>query len=355
MEKRILGRTGMEVSVIGWGGPGISPDPQPLEPIWDAARSCGVNFVDTAPSYGPSEVLLGEQLAHRRDEFLIATKSHPVDADQSVRELEDSLKTLKIDYVDLFYTPHGCSTEEQFADTMKKGGVLEGCVRAKELGLTKHTAFSFDYFQPMDIRRLRELIETDLFDVVQFPHSLVRTEPVEEEIIPFAREKNMGTVANFPTVNAVTGREWGVFYPIFKDLVDTPGQASLLYIIAHPGVDMVLSRMSSPARAIENAGAGAVIEPLSAGQRARLLEAVAAFGLGPFRQRQDCPDSPLGPGFRTAMIYYDMYTRFGYGGARPQAENLARQLHEAGDFDWPANAREVVEEVKRAFPVFLCE
>ena len=89
--------------------------------------------------------------------------------------------------------------------------------------------------------------------------------------------------------------------------------------------------------------------------RADLLSAVDAFGLDPFRQREDCPDSPLGPGCRAAMIYYDMYTRFGYGGARPQAEKLARQLHEAADFEWPAEASEIVEEVKRAFPVFLCQ
>jgi len=355
MEKRVLGRTGMEVSVIGWGGAGISGGPTTLEAIWDAAYGCGLNFVDTAPSYGNSEDLIGEQLSHRRDEFLLATKSHPVDAEKSLRELESSLKRLKVDYVDLFYTPHGCSTEQQFEDTLKKGGVLEGCVRAKELGLPTHTAFSFDYFQELDIRRLRELIDTDAFDVVQFPHSLVRTEPVEEEIIPYAREKGMGTVANFPTVGAITGREWGVFHSLFKGYVDSPGQATLLYIIAHPGVDMVLSRFSSPARAIENCRAGEVIERLSPGKRAKLLEDVAAFGLGPFRQREDCPESPLGSGFRTGMIYYDMYTRFGYGAARPRAEALAKHLVELEDFEWPAEARAIVEEVKRAFPVFLYE
>ena len=55
------------------------------------------------------------------------------------------------------------------------------------------------------------------------------------------------------------------------------------------------------------------------------------------------------------MIYYDMYARFGYGGARPRAEALAKQLMELEDFAWPAEVREIVEEVKRAFPVFLCE
>ena len=353
MEKRILGRTGMEVSAIGWGGPGTSGDPTTLEEIWEAASGCGMTFLDTAPSYGNSEDLIGEQLSHRRDEFLIATKSHPVDGDKSLRELESSLRRLKVDCVDLFYTPHGCSTEQQFQDTMKKGGVLEGCVRAKELGLTKHTGFSFDFFQELDIRRLRELIDTDAFDVVQFPHSLVRTEPVEEEIIPYAREKGMGTVANFPTVTAITGREWGVFHSTFKEYVDTPGQATLLYIIAHPGVDMVLSRFSSPARAIENCRAGELIERLSSEQRSKLLEDVAAFGLGPFRQREDCPESPLGTGFRTGMIHYDMYSRFGYSGARPRAEALARSLVELEDFEWPSEVQEIVEEVKRAFPVFL--
>ena len=355
MEKRILGRTGMEVSAIGWGGPALSGDKSKLEEIWDAAYRSGLNFLDTAPSYGNSEELIGEQLSHRRDEFLIATKSHPVDADNSLRELESSLKRLKVDYVDLFYTPHGCSTEQQLEDTMKKGGVLEGCVRAKELGLTKHTGFSFDFFQELDIRRLRELIDTDAFDVVQFPHSLVRTEPVEEEIIPYAREKKMGTVANFPTVSGITAREWGVFHSIFKGYVDTPGQATLLYIIAHPGVDMVLSRFSSPTRAVENCYAGRVIERLSEQQRQKILDDVAAFGPGPFRQREECPDSPLGSEFRTGMIFYDMYTRFGYGGARSRAEALAKRLIELGDFEWSPEVRKIVEEVKRAFPVSLFE
>lgn len=364
MEKVVLGRSGLEVSVIGWGGAGTSGDPSTpgprqaapwtvLEPIWEEARRWGCNFIDTAPSYGHSEDLIGEQLSHRRDEFLIATKSHPVDADQTLRDIENSLRRLRIDAIDLFYAPHGCWDEERFANCFKKGGVIEGGLKAKERGLARHLAFSFDYFQSLDIKRLRALIDTDVFEVVQFPYSLVCVEPIDEEILPFAREKKMGTIANFPTIGGLTGREWGIFYPLFQGLVDTPGQATLLGILAHPDIDCVLSKFSSVARAAENCRAGAVLASLSAEQRAQLRQRIEALGRVRFLQRQDCPPAPPGVNFRWGMIYFDLFTRFGYGGARRQVEQFVKQLQAHEEWEWDPSVRELVEAVKRSCPVFL--
>ena len=154
-----LGRTGLEVSVLGWGCPGTGGEPAETEAVWDAAARRGVNFLDTAPSYGPSEEMIGQYLGHRRREFRLATKTHPVDADQTLRDLDRSLTLMKTDAVDLFYAPHGCWEEARLTNCLKKGGVIEGGLKAKERGLARHLAFSFDYFQGLDIRRLRALID----------------------------------------------------------------------------------------------------------------------------------------------------------------------------------------------------
>lgn len=361
MPKTVLGRSGMEVSVLGWGAPGTSGDPSAgkqavpsdLELIWDTFKQRGGNFVDTAPSYGSSEDFIGAHLAHRRPEFLLATKSHPVDADQTLRDLEKSLQWMKTDVIDLFYAPHGCWDEERLNSCFKKGGVIEGALKAKERGLVKHLAFSFDYFQGLDIKRLRELIDTEVFEVVQLPYCLVPVEPVDQETIPYAKEKGMGIIANFPTLSGLTGREWGVFHADFEGIVDTPGQATLLSILCHPDIDCVLTKFSSVARCAENCLAGQRLAAMTAPEQSETRRRVVARGEVRFLQRDDCPPAPPGVSFRRSMIYFDLFTRFGFGGARPVVEQFLGQLAEYPDFEWNDQGRAAIEQVQRACPVKL--
>jgi aryl-alcohol dehydrogenase-like predicted oxidoreductase len=361
MSRVVLGRSGLEVSALGWGAPGTSGDPSAgtrsepsaLEAIWDTYRQSGGNFVDTAPSYGPSEDLIGEFLAHRRREFVLATKSHPVDADQTARDLEQSLRRMRTDVIDLLYAPHGCWDEERLHNCFKKGGVIEGALKARERGLARHLAFSFDYFQTLDIRRLRELIDTGVFEVVQLPYCLVRVEPVDQEIIPRAREKGLGVIANFPTLSGLTGREWGVFYADFEGVADTPGQATLLSILCHPEIHCVLTKFSSVARCVENCWSGRRAAAMTLAEKSEIRRRVEARGNVRFLQRDDCPPAPPGVAFRRGMIYFDLFTRFGFGGARPAVEQFLRQVDEHPDFAWNEAGRAAVEQVRRACPVRL--
>jgi len=356
----ILGRSGLEVSVIGWGAPGSTGKPEDMgsnskssRSIWTTFQSRGGNFLDTAPSYWDSEALIGQHVSRHRNDFVLATKSHPVDAVKTLDEVETSLERMKTDVIDLFYAPHGCSTEEQLYNSLKKGGVMEGAVKAKERGLVKHIAFSFDYFQKLDIHRLRELIRTGVYEVVQLPCCLVRVEPIEKEIIPLAKEEGMGVVANFPTMNALTAREWGVFYSVFEGIVDTPGQASLLAVLCHPDIDCVLVRFSSPARVEENCFAGRRFAAMDIDEKLELRRRVEAMGQVRFLERGECPPAPEGVNFRQAMIYFDLFTRFGFSGARPTVENFLRRVREHPDFEWDDTARAAIEEVQRACPVLL--
>ncbi len=353
MPTAVLGRSGLVVSVLGWGQPGLPDLPGNTVATADAYQHRGGNFLDTAPSYGASEELIGTHLAERRRHVVLATKSHPVDADQTLRDVETSLKRMKTDVIDLLYAPHGCWDEERFQNCFKKGGVIEGARRAVERGLAKHLAFSFDYFQGLDIRRLRALIDTDLFEVVQLPYCLVQVEPVDEEIIPYARAKGMGIIANFPTLNGLTGREWGVFYPDFAGLADTPGQATLLAILCHPQIDCVLVRFSSPARVEENCAAARRVAVMTAAERQEIRRRVEAHGTVRYLQRSACPASPPSLRFRHGMIYFDLFTRFGFGGARPVVEQFIQQLEAHPDMAWDAETRAAIEQVRRACPVLL--
>lgn len=354
MPTAVLGRSGLVVSVLGWGQPGL-PDrgDANTRATADVYQQCGGNVLDTAASYGASEELIGRCLADRRRDFMVATKSHPVDADQTLRDLETSLQRMKADCVDLFYAPHGCWDEERLRNCFKKGGVIDGARKALERGLAKHLAFSFDYFQGLDLRRLRALIDTDVFEVVQLPYCLVQVEPVDQEIIPFARAKGMGIIANFPTLNGLTGREWGVFYRDFEGIVDTPGQATLLAILCHPQIDCVLTRFSSPARALENCFAGRRLAAMTSAEKEEIRRRVEAHGTVRYLQRNDCPPAPPEVRFRHGMIHFDLYTRFGFGGARAAVEAFARQLEACPQVAWDETTRAAVEQVRQSCPVML--
>ena len=353
MPKVVLGRSGLEVSVLGWGQPGLPDSPGNTAVTADAYQQCGGNFLDTAASYGASEEMIGKHLADRRRDFIVATKSHPVDADQTLRDLETSLQRMKTDSVDLLYAPHGCWDEERFHNCFKKGGVIDGGRKAIERGLAKRLAFSFDYFHSLDIRRLRALIDTDAFDVVQLPYCLVQVEPVDQEILPFARAKGMGIIANFPTLNGLTGREWGVFHADFEGVADTPGQATMLAILCHPQIDCVLTRFRSPARAVENCFAGRRLAAMTLAEKQEIRRRVEAHGNVRYLQRDACPAAPPQVRFRHGMIYFDLFTRFGFGGARPIVEQFIKQLEAQPDFAWDTEARAAVDQVRRACPVTL--
>ncbi len=113
--RRRLGRTNMNLSIVGAGCSGIS-----TPEILQMAVEKGVNYVDTAPMYGPSERIVGEALASCRDQVFLCTKWFPLarwNADQCLHALNDSLRALKVEYVDMLMLhsvdvgddPHGWS------------------------------------------------------------------------------------------------------------------------------------------------------------------------------------------------------------------------------------------------------
>ena len=337
METRRLGRTNLLVSAIGFGGARLDEHPDQAAATVHRALKNQVNFIDTARGYGSSEEKLGIALQGRRQEYILASKAHSETPDSTLKSLETSLSLLQVDAVDLFYA-HGCDDEERYVATMRSGGALASLEKARSQGLTHHIGISFDHFLPFEkgrsgIDRMKALIQTDAFDVIQVPMSLIRIESIEEEVLPMAVARDIGVVVNFPTANGLLAQEWGVFKTIFGPYVATPYQASMLGLLLHPEVTSVLSGMSLPEMADENCEVGHIIERISDQERATLRRQVDALGVGSCRSCGRCAPFTQGVPVAQIMTYHDAAHRFGIASARHHYESYCDQVLAAKSFE----------------------
>jgi len=142
MEKRVLGRTGVRLSVIGFGGIVVS-DVSPADAARHVAGAIdrGINYFDVAPSYGNAEERLGPALEPYRDQVFLACKTDQRLARDVDAELNRSLERLKTDHFDL-YQFHAVSSLEQADQILAPGGALEAFIAARERGLIHHIGFS---------------------------------------------------------------------------------------------------------------------------------------------------------------------------------------------------------------------
>lgn len=186
MEYRILGKTGLKVSAMGFGGIPIQRiDAAGTRVLMENLVEYGINYIDTARGYGVSEAYLGEALEGIRDQFVIATKSMARDKASMAKDIDISLSKLRTDYIDL-YQVHNPSMA-QLDQIIGADGALEALQDAKKagkighIGLTAHSAQVF-----------ARALELDWVETVMFPYNIVETQG--EELIAKCAEKNIGFI-----------------------------------------------------------------------------------------------------------------------------------------------------------------
>src|SRR5437773_8504370 len=208
MKKRTLGKSGPEVSALGFGCMGLSFGYGPalekqnaISLIRDAFES-GVTFFDTAEAYGPftNEELVGEALAEVRDQVVIATKFGFKDGDskagmdsrpERIREVADaSLKRLRTDRIDLFYQ-HRVDPNVPIEDV---AGTVKDLIRE---GKVKH--FGLSEAGAQSIRRAHAVQPVS---ALQSEYSLWWREP-EAEVLPTCEELGIGFVPFSPLGNGI--------------------------------------------------------------------------------------------------------------------------------------------------------
>ncbi len=195
--RRPLGGTGVEVSVLALGGvigmqlpPTRDHDPGALA---EQALDLGITYFDTAPSYnnGQSETNYGQVLARRRGEVFLATKTGDRSHDGTRRSIEQSLKRLRTDHVDLLQI-HGVSDRDDVAAWGKPDGVVSALRKLRDekvirfLGVTGHDSAD----------ALRQAIEMYEFDTLLTTLNPVsRRRPFREQLLAAANRKQMGVIA----------------------------------------------------------------------------------------------------------------------------------------------------------------
>ena len=201
IEKRALGKTGEMLSMIGFGG--IVVDKATTEQASSRVKEAidhGINYFDVAPSYGNAEEMLGPALEPYRKDVFLACKTGERKKDGARRELEQSLKYLRTDHLDL-YQLHAVTSLEDVDTIFGKEGAMETFVEAREEGKVKYLGFSAH-----SVEAALALMEGFDFDTILFPFNFAAwyNGNFGPQVMEKAREKGMGILA----LKAMAWRRW---------------------------------------------------------------------------------------------------------------------------------------------------
>jgi aryl-alcohol dehydrogenase-like predicted oxidoreductase len=195
--KRALGKTGENVSILALGGvigmqlpPSKDHDPAAIA---DKALDLGITYFDTAPSYnnGQSETNYGQVLARRRKEVFLACKTGDRLYDGTMKSVEQSLKRLRTDHLDLLQI-HGVSSGEDLPAWGRSNGVFTALRKLREQRVTRFIGIT-GHDNAEILRRAIEMYEFDTLLTTLNPIS--RRRPFREDLLRVANEKRMGVIA----------------------------------------------------------------------------------------------------------------------------------------------------------------
>lgn len=199
LARRKLGRTGLDVSVLGFGAMDLGGPPAAsaitgaeADRVLNAVLDSGINFIDTAVCYGSSEARIGQAIAHRRGEFILATKCGCVPGkgmgDDHIHSaanirvgVEHSLRMMRTDYLDIVQIHRSLSHAEWEAE-----GAMAELLKLKQEGKLRFIGMSGI------LPNLTEQVASGAFDVFQIPYSALQRE--HEDIIAKASAAGAGII-----------------------------------------------------------------------------------------------------------------------------------------------------------------
>lgn len=223
MNYRILGKTGLLASEIGFGGIPIQRvSKEEAVTVIKRARALGVNFVDSGIVYTNSEEKIGEAIKDNRGNWIIASKSPALTYREMKEDLETSLKNLKTTYIDL-YQIHHLKDERMLKTALGENGALkalkeaQGAGKIKFIGVTGH-----------NLEALLKACKTGLFDTVMTNFNFKEQEAAKE-LIPYCQGKNIGVIIMKP----LAGGTFKNASCAIKFCLSTPGVSTVIPGIAN--------------------------------------------------------------------------------------------------------------------------
>lgn len=276
MKTTDFGNTGLEITRLGLGLAEISRQErskvvEEADRVLNAALDGGINFLDTAACYGRTEEIIGATVAHRRDEYILATKcGHTTDdgdrgtpwtehkswTGAAVSEsIDRSLRRLQTDHLDIVQL-HSCDV-----DVLEHGEVIEALAQARDAGKTRFIGYSGDN------AAARWAVDSGVFDSLQTSFNLVEQHARTKGLFEAAEARGMGVIIKRPVANGAWGKERSPYEyadEYFRraqimegmgPLPQAPEDPILLalgFVLAQPQVDTIIVGTHNPSHLASN-------------------------------------------------------------------------------------------------------
>ena len=289
MEYRTLGKTGLKVSRMGFGGIPIQKiDEEGTRRLLQEMAEKGINYIDSARGYTVSEQYIGYGLQGIRDKFILATKSMSRTKEAMAADIETSLKNFRTDYIDL-YQVHNPSME-QLDQVIGEGGALEALMEAKaaghigHIGLTAHSTAVFE-----------RALELDWVETIMFPYNIVEQQGAE--LIHRCTEKNIGFIDMKPLAGGA-----------IED-----GTLALRYVCSNPDVTVVIPGMAESSELEENMAACSNEASLTEEELAKMEEVRKQLGTDFCRRCNYCAPCSVGINIPSVFLFAGYLQRYDLG------------------------------------------
>ena len=286
MEYRILGKTGLRISRLGFGGIPIQKinAEGTRELIRELIRE-GVNFIDTARGYTVSEEYLGFALEGVRDRFVLATKSMARTKEAMERDIDVSLRNLRTGYIDLYQVHNpGAKDLEQ---VMAPGGALEALYEAKAAGKIGHIGITLHSVELFEKALALPWVET-----IMFPYNIVETQG--EELIARCAREDIGFICMKPLAGGA-----------IEDAA-----TAMRFVVSNPAVTVVIPGMADTAEIMQNVAATSDTSPLTAEERNKIAEIKELLGTNFCRRCNYCAPCTVGINISAVFLFEGYYSRY---------------------------------------------
>ena len=303
MQYRVLGKSGLKISRLGFGGiPIQKTDAHQTGLLMRSLLAAGVNYIDTARGYTVSEEFLGQALEGIREHFILATKSMSRDYAGMAKDIDISLANLRTEYIDLYqiHNPNAAQLEQVLAP----GGALEALMDARTAGKIGHIGITLH-----DLALFEKCVEFPWVETIMFPYNIVETQG--EALIAKCAEKNIGFIC---------------MKPLAGGAIDDATLA-LRYIAANENVTVVIPGMAEEKEIAQNVAAINDTSPLTPVEKEKILAIRDALGTHFCRRCNYCAPCTVGINISQVLLLEGYLTRYGladwaksrYEGMTPKA------------------------------------
>ena len=287
MDYKILGKTGLKISLLGFGGIPIQKiDAAGTKTLMTRLRAAGVNYIDTARAYTVSESFLGEALEGIRQDFVLATKSMARDRASMAKDIDISLHNLRTDYIEL-YQVHNPSVAD-LEKVCAPGGALEALVEARTAGRIGHIGVTCHATEVLE-----KALELPWVETVMFPYNIVETQG--EKLMQKAKERNIGFI---------------VMKPLGGGAIDDATLA-LRFILQNDAVSVVIPGMAEEKEIQQNLAACQDKSPLTQAELEKINTIRDQLGGNFCRRCNYCAPCAKGISMPNVFLSEGYWTRYG--------------------------------------------